>query len=206
MTEPLAGQAAAYYARKLAEFGATPRGVDWNSAESQQLRFHQLLRVCEGADQLSVNDYGCGYGALVDALRADGRHFDYGGYDAAPTMIEAARERFRSEPHCQWTSVRDELHPRAYTIASGIFNVKGETPADEWWEYVRRSLEDIAASSTVGFACNFLTAYSDADRKRPDLFYPDPSEVLRYCLTTFSRRASVLHDYPLYEFSVLVRL
>ena len=32
----------AYYAGKLREFGATPRGVDWNSAESQQLRFRQL--------------------------------------------------------------------------------------------------------------------------------------------------------------------
>lgn len=205
MTDPLVTQAAEYYARKLGEFGPTPRGVDWNSQASQDLRFRQLLRIAEGAESVSVNDYGCGYGALVDALRADGRPFEYGGYDAAPEMIAAARARYQ-DAGCQWTSVRGDLRPRPFTIASGIFNVKGTTPADEWWAYVTRTLADIASASTAGFACNFLTAYSDADRMRADLFYPDPSDVLRHCLTTFSRKASVLHDYPLYEFSVLVRL
>jgi hypothetical protein len=206
MTDPLVTQAAEYYARKLGEFGPTPRGVDWNSQASQELRFQQLLRIAEGADTIAINDYGCGYGALVDALMATGRPFEYGGYDAAPAMIAAARERYQAVPACEWTSVRSQLKARPFTIASGIFNVKGETAADRWWAYVTRTLDDIAAASTAGFACNFLTSYSDADRQRADLFYPDPSEVLRHCLTRFSRKASVLHDYPLYEFSVLVRL
>src|SRR5688572_3486190 len=36
---------ARYYAAALATHGPTPRGVDWNSAESQELRFTQLLTV-----------------------------------------------------------------------------------------------------------------------------------------------------------------
>ena len=34
-----------YYASKFNEFGATHRGADWNSIESQELRFTQLLKV-----------------------------------------------------------------------------------------------------------------------------------------------------------------
>lgn len=84
--------------------------------------------------------------------------------------------------------------------------MREKTPDETWWPYVTRTLDDIASVSLKGFSSNFLTSYSDADRKRPDLFYADPSEVLRYCLSTFSRRAVLLHDYALYEFTVLVRL
>ena len=64
----------------------------------------------------------------------------------------------------------------------------------------------IAAASAKGFACNFLTSYADAPMMRGDLFYADPSEVLRHCLGRFGRHAAVLHDYPLYEFTIMVRL
>jgi hypothetical protein len=54
-----------YYTSKVEEHGATPRGADWKSADSQQLRFEQLLKVCH-RDPCTLIDYGCGYGALVD--------------------------------------------------------------------------------------------------------------------------------------------
>ena len=37
-----------YYFAKLAEHGATPRGVDWNGEESHVLRFAQLAKVIRG--------------------------------------------------------------------------------------------------------------------------------------------------------------
>jgi len=51
-----------------------------------------------------------------------------------------------------------------------------------------------------------LTAYSDPERKRDDLFYPEPDAVFRYCMSRFSHAVALSHDYPLYEFTVLVRL
>lgn len=206
MIDPLAARSADYYTRKLKEFGATPKGADWNSLDSQQLRFQQLLRLCDGEAELSVNDYGCGYGALVDYLRADGRRYDYGGYDASAAMIEAARERCRGDAACRFTAELGALAARQYTVASGVFNVMAQTPAGEWWAYIVRSLDEIAAASTDGFAANFLTSYSDPPKQRPDLFYADPSDVLRHCMTRYGRRAALLHDYPLYEFTILVRL
>ncbi len=44
-----------YYSDKLSKFGTTPKGVDWNSLESQQLRFEQLLKICSEEDRFSIN-------------------------------------------------------------------------------------------------------------------------------------------------------
>jgi SAM-dependent methyltransferase len=206
MNDAFVSRAAVYYTGKLRQHGPTHRGADWNSVQSQELRFAQLLRVCEGEPRVAVNDYGCGYGALVDYLVAVGRPFEYGGYDASAEMVEAARARHAGTPGCEFSSTRADLAPRAYTIASGIFNVKFETSRDAWWSYVSGVLDDIAAASVKGFAFNLLTSYSDPDRRRDDLFYAEPEAVFGHCMKRFSRGVALSHDYPLYEFTVLVRL
>ena len=58
-----------YYDEKIRTHGPTARGVDWKSAESQQLRFAQLVRVIDSSRPFTVNDFGCGYGALLDYLK-----------------------------------------------------------------------------------------------------------------------------------------
>ena len=197
-------QSAEYYAEKLKTYGADHRGADWNSRESQQLRFEQLLRVC-GSDFADVNDYGCGYGALADCLAERGAPFRYCGYDAAPEMIEAAIARRGDDPRCAFSADRSAVTRRPFTVASGVFYVKQQAPVPDWWAYVRDALDDLAALSEKGFAFNLLTSYSDVERRRPHLFYASPEDVFRYCIGRFSRHVAVLHDYPLYEFTVLVR-
>ena len=53
---------------------------------------------------------------------------------------------------------------------------------------------------------NALTSYSDADKRRDDLYYADPLHWFDYCKRKHSRFVTLLHYYPLYEFTVLVRL
>jgi hypothetical protein len=206
MIDPLAAKSASYYTRKLAEFGPTPRGADWNSRESQNLRFAQLLRVCRPDEPLEINDYGCEYGALAQYLDQSGRPFEYCGYDAAEAMITAAQQTIGPDPRCRFTADRAEVRPRRFTVASGVFNVREEASDAAWWDYIVRTLDELTALSTIGFSCNFLTSHSDADRKRSDLYYADPSEILRFCLVRYPRRVAVVHDYPLYEFTLLVRV
>jgi hypothetical protein len=61
------------------------------------------------------------------------------------------------------------------------------------------------ALSRKGFSVNFLTKYSDPERMRPDLYYADPCLIFDYCKTHFSKNVALLHDYNLYDFTVLVR-
>jgi hypothetical protein len=67
------------------------------------------------------------------------------------------------------------------------------------------TISDLASLGSRGFAFNALTTYSDADRQRPDLYYADPLVCFDHCRRTFSRFVTLLHDYPLYEFTMLVR-
>jgi len=83
-------QVRAYYTDKLREFGPTPRGVDWRDAESQELRFAQLMQICGDARSGSLIELGCGYGALYLYLRRRGLDFDYTGYDLSEDMVQAA--------------------------------------------------------------------------------------------------------------------
>jgi len=194
-----------YYSGKIETYGARPRGVDWNSLESQELRFEQLLRVCDCTEAFSINDYGCGYGALVEYMTDRGYMFQYCGFDISEQMIAKARELHRGLPHCEFSTDESLLTMADYTVASGLFNVKLQTSDEEWEEYVLHTLGRIAELGEKGFAFNILTRYSDRDCMRPDLYYADPCHLFDYCRTMFSRRVSLLHDYRLYEFTVIVR-
>ncbi len=59
--------------------------------------------------------------------------------------------------------------------------------------------------SARGFSVNFLTKYSDADHMRPHLYYADPCYLFDYCKRNFSRNVALLHDYEVYDFTLIVR-
>jgi SAM-dependent methyltransferase len=196
-----------YYSGRFTAHGATARGVDWNSADSQELRFEQLLKVCEGVSgPVSLNDYGCGYGALVAHLDTRGEAFSYTGFDVSAAMLDHAKRTYAGRPDCEFVTGENELPRADYTVASGILNVKLGFSYDAWEEYVRDTLARLASLSTRGFAFNALTSYSDPELRRDDLYYADPRVVFDHCKRTFSRNVALLHDYGLYEFTTIVRV
>lgn len=198
-------QVGAYYSEKLSEYGATARGVDWNSEESQRTRFDQLLKVCQHSREFSIVDVGCGYGALSAYLHECGYDFHYQGIDVSETMIDSARSLHEDCPGCSFTASRRDLQSADYAVASGVFNVKLEIPERDWRDYIFETIEELNELGTRGFAFNMLTAYSDADRMRPDLYYGDPGAYFDLCVQHFSRWTAALHDYGLYEFTIVVR-
>ncbi len=196
-----------YYTGRIAEHGATARGVDWNSDESQRLRFHQLLRAWPVPQSpVSVLDYGCGYGALRSHLDESGWPASYLGFDLAPAMLVHARERFGDRADCSFTAEEPTLDAADYVIASGIFNVRLETAANAWAEYMEHVVGRLAALARRGFSFNVLTSYSDADKQRADLYYADPVRWFDHCKRRHSRHVTLFHDYPLYEFTLAVTL
>ena len=194
-----------YYDEKIQAHGPTAQGVDWNSAESQTLRFEQLLKLVDRSEPFSINDFGCGYGALAHYLRENVEEFQYCGFDISFRMLLKAAELHRGDQHVAFVNQQSELPAADYTVASGIFNVKLETPGKEWEAYFLETLGTLNSLSRKGFAFNALTKYSDPEFMRSDLYYPDPLFCFDYCKANFSRFVALLHDYPLYEFTVLVR-
>ncbi len=201
----LRDQARAYYETRLSAYGATPAGVDWNSQASQELRFAQLAHLWAHEPDASLLDYGCGYGALGSFVRSRGHRGHYRGFDVSEAMAEAARAHLADLPDCRVTSRRAELTPADYAVASGVFNVKQDATSDEWITYVWNTIEELATLGTRGFAFNALSSYSDVEKRRPDLHYADPLALFDRCKRECSRFVTLLHDYPLYEFTLIVR-
>ena len=194
-----------YYGEKIREHGAIPKGVDWNGEESQQLRFEQLLRVCPHDTAFSLLDYGCGYGSLYDAMKKKFQHFTYHGLDISEDMIDAARKNYEQAGNASFDVGMQPKGTIDYIVASGVFNVRLETTDDAWWAYLLNTLELMNRFSDKGFAFNCLTKYSDKERMRDYLYYADPCRLFDYCKTYFSKNVALLHDYGLYEFTILVR-
>jgi len=194
-----------YYAGKLAQHGATARGVDWNSEESHEKRHRQFLRLLGDERDASILDLGCGYGDFLGFLRASGFSGFYTGYDISTDMIMAARRCHGEGTNLRWCVGAVPSEASDYAIASGILNVKGDTPTDAWAVHVRETIDLLACSGRRGFAFNVLTLSSDPALRRPNLYYADPAEMLDYCLSRFGRSAALLQDYGLWEFTMLVR-
>lgn len=194
-----------YFERTLAEHGATPKGVDWNSTEAQQLRFGQLLRVVDPGAPFSLVDYGCGYGALVPYLEQRELDFTLQGFDVSERMLDHARALYDRPGAVAFTSVEEDLAPADYALASGVFNLRIDVDDDAWTAYALETIDSLDRLSRRGFAFNMLTMYSDRERMREDLYYGDPSLFFAYCKEHCSRNVALLHDYDLYEFTILVR-
>jgi SAM-dependent methyltransferase len=208
-------EVASYYSEKLAQHGETPQGVDWNGEDSQTLRFEQLSKIVNTANQFSIHDLGCGYGAFYEFLTRKHESFSYSGIDVSESMIHAAEQRYKNI-HAAEQRYKNKIQVSFfassepdqvadYGVASGIFNVRLNRTDEEWRTYLEAALDVLDRTSSKGFAFNCLTSYSDADKMRDYLYYADPCALFDLCKRKYSRNVALLHDYGLYEFTILVR-
>ena len=70
---------------------------------------------------------------------------------------------------------------------------------------IHQTIDVLARAGRRGFAFNLLSLSSDPERRRPNLYYADPAEMLSHCLARYGRSVALLQDYGLYEFTVIVR-
>jgi hypothetical protein len=194
------------YSDNLAEHGIDSRSVGWPDPEAQLLRFRKLAHVIYAdrpSGRITVNDWGCGYGAMFAFLDAlPGVELDrYVGYDVSTEMLDAAREHV-TDPRAEWAHGSEVTKDADYSFVSGTFNVRMEASDELWGEYVRSVLRTLHARSRRGFAFNLLTSY--VDWRKDDLFYADPGEYFSFCRQELSRYVTLLHDYPLYEWTIAV--
>ena len=116
----------------------------------------------------------------ADYLRARGHRGAYVGFDVSEAMAEAAHARVDVSARLPRHRRVVRIWRRPTTPSPAASSTSSRTPpttsgARTCWE----TIADLAALGTRGFAFNALTAYSDADKRRPDLFYADPLEAVR---------------------------
>ena len=120
-------------------------------------------------------------------------------------MITKARDLHNSQKDCTFTIRETDLQLADYVVESGVFNIKLSADHEAWTRHVISTLEKMNALSKKGMAFNLLTKYSDPEFKRPDLYYADPCFYFDYCKRHFSSNVALLHDYEIYDFTIIVR-
>lgn len=197
---------AAYYSAKIARFGTTPAGVDWTCQATQELRFVQLLKLCDFSSPFSLNDFGCGYGALIAYL--DRRHghcaVDYLGIDVSGAMVRRAQRLWRDRSNTAFALGHTSPRIADYAVASGIFNVAQDQPHHDWERFIAASLHDLHRSTKRGFAVNFMKLPAGATG-RHGLYTTEAAFWSGYCASQFNAAAEVHDGYGLMEFTLIVR-
>lgn len=203
MTKKILTEINKYYTAKISTHGATSSGVDWNSRESHFLRFEQLSKILPKDLIFSLMDYGCGFGSLIEFLLENNFKFNYSGYDISEEMIIKAKSIYSSSNISFDSKLNGNKYE--YTIANGIFNVKLESTNQGWQKHIEKTLNKINQISKKGFSFNILTSYSEKEFKKGYLYYADPLYFFDFCKRHFSKNVALLHDYELYEFTIIVK-
>lgn len=203
----------AYFEGLLAQHGANYKALDWNSPESQRLRFKifkEIFVYGKKASGISLLDVGCGFGDLYGFLKAEGllhrNRINYTGYDISPKLLEVARKKY---PEAKF-ELKDMLENRYvpkfdYVFCSGIFNIRTSEEFDHL-DFVKEMLFRMYDLAGCGVAVNFLSEGalpigSPEDLNSGRYFYFKPDEILNFCRFVCSRYI-LRHDYHPGDFTV----
>lgn len=207
-----------YFDEMMDKFGSECRGVGWVSLEAQRIRYRELLKVIRDEGKFSICDFGCGYGYCIEYLNENGFNFNYTGIDVSQKMIDAAKilwaDRSKTQTNPMYVIVAENveficsseiLNQYDYIVSSGIFNVRNDLSDEVWLQYILDTLHQFNEHAIKGFSFNCLTKYSDLECMKKELYYADPLFLFDYCKRNFSRNVAILHDYEIYDFTIIVR-
>lgn len=182
-------------------------GADWTCEPTQQLRFVQLLRLCDFSAPLSINDVGCGWGALLPfiAKRHPRAQLDYFGTDLSEAMIAEARRLWARRRRAAFEVGGAGMRVADYSVASGIFNVRIDEPLPDWEAFIEETLRRMARTSRRGFAVNFLGTLPPGVEGRVGLYRTDPDRWAGFCSRTLGCETKLLDAYGMREFTLLAR-
>jgi SAM-dependent methyltransferase len=193
-----------HYQRSFREHGATAKGVDWGEkADDLVRRYEKMAAVIPPgeAGPLSLLDVGCGFGGLLDHLRARNVAVDYAGIDIVPEMIANARMR-----HAGTRFILGDIFDSAeldrydYLVCNGILTQKLDASGSDMDEFAGLLIRRMFSLCRKGIAFNVMT--TKVNHFANNLYYRNPAELFAWCLTELTRYVRIDHAYPLYEYTM----
>jgi len=177
-----------FYEDRILEHGEHFRALDWNSEESQKLRFHvfeDAFEMCDKRSDFSVLDVGCGFGDFSGFLKERGYKFDYTGYDISPKILEIAKKRY---PQAKF-ELKDILEAKDlkkfdYVFCSGAFNIRYDDEKTHM-SWVSSMLQKMYEISNMASVANFLSVsavqyLSDAEFNKKEYYYFRPEDIVNF--------------------------
>ncbi len=190
-------KAADLYNARFNQHGRGVQAVGWGSEESQNLRFEVLFRGLDLAGK-TILDVGCGLADLIPFLakRTDG-NFQYIGIDVAEKFIEDARIAFgKSGREFHVGDIFSVIVPQVdIAVLSGALSLKVSGVESYAYETMKRMFDLSRKASCL----NFLSTYVDYELNKNQHYQP---ETVFGWAKRLSKRVNLIHDYPLYEFTI----
>ena len=183
-----------FYENAIKRYGCTARGLNWNSKQSQQLRFEVIHALLEAyLPSSKIIDAGCGFGDLYLFLQQKGslpRH--YIGYDMLPEALFVAQKRTK-QTFLHKDILNDDLDLADFYIASGSMNILNRF---ETFLFIRRCYE----ASKKGFIFNLLKG----EEKEGHFNYFLPDEIEAY-VNDFVYDVQICEAYMDGDFTVFLK-
>jgi len=185
------------YNSRFIEFGRNIKTVGWGSEKDQYLRFEVLFRDINPKGK-KILDIGCGLGDLIPFLNEKtGGDYTYIGIDIAQKLIEDARETYGADNKSFYVGDIFSINEPGIDIAvlSGALSFKSENIET----YAKNTILKMYSISKEAASLNFLSKYVDFELEKNHHY--DPEKVFSWA-KSITRRVNLIHDYPLYEFTV----
>jgi len=112
-----------FYSSAIKKYGVCAKGVNWNSASTQNVRFKIICKLLpQNIEQYQLLDAGCGFGDLYHYLqKTDKLPSSYEGIDCHDDMVSIASNNTGC---CIYNLdiIKDSLPLADYVICSGAMN------------------------------------------------------------------------------------
>ena len=151
------------YNRNVKRFGYTPRGLFWNSKDSQFKRFKIITKLIEeNIDQkaIKIADVGCGYGDLLIYFQKELKvKFHYYGYDINKQFIDLCKKKHKNINFFVSDSPSEVCD---FSIMNGTYNYAVYENLKLWEKYVEYNLTKCFQKSDKGMIFSLQQAkYSE---------------------------------------------
>jgi len=194
------------FSRSVKTYGSEPKAVAWRNKERQYRRFQifaGLFEIVSGEAGFSVNDLGCGYGAMFEAYRdlPVFRNARYYGYDISQEMLHEARSQL-PDSRASWIHSHEATEEADFSFVSGTYNLNMDASPELWRAYVEKNLLQLWSKTRIALGFNMLSVHSP--KRQKTLYYADPDHFYAFCCANMGGRVRVVDRLAPEEFVIFV--
>ena len=184
------------YHEEFKKYGYSLNSLMWPKG-AQDARFKVKFDI-GNLNNTGILDVGCGFGHMLDYLKACTINAQYTGIDICPDFIEIARKRHPDADFRILNILEDTINETwDWIFLVGAFNVAPEKI--RWWPYVQEMIQRMFNLCRQGVAVDFLSSYVDFQKE--NAFHASPEKVFSFA-KKLTQRVALRHDYMAYEFTV----